>query len=173
MAITINVTGNATGGGGSQQSNQSYSQSLTPSGGVSLPSSDVIIQDIRREIASRGVMLIPGTSNFSTMMNSIRMQQRNALMDRIDVGVDNQRRDIELQRSAAVAEVSRRVEAEKHEALLRERDPLRQASIMESYDNTLKRELRGVDREFNAQISELSSRSQSEKNEVEQRLTML
>ena len=63
MAITINVTGNATGGGGSQQSNQSYSQSLTPSGGVSLPSSDVIIQDIRREIASRGVMLIPGTSN--------------------------------------------------------------------------------------------------------------
>lgn len=171
MAITINVTGNTTGSGGSQQSNQSYSQSLTPSGGGSLPSSDVIIQDIRREIASRGVLLIPGTSNFSTMMNSIRMQQRNALMDRIDVGVDNQRRDIELQRSAAVAEVSRRVEAEKHEALLREHDPLRQASIVESYDRTLKRELRGVDREFNAQISELSSRSQSEKDEAEQRLT--
>lgn len=189
MAITINVNG--TGVGGSQQSqqgattsqsaSQQYGQyqppsstSSTPTGGAgssALPSSDAILQDIRREIASRGVMLVPGTSNFSQMMNSIRMQQRNVLAGNIDTGIESQRRDIEAQRRAAITEVSGRVEAAKHEALLKEHDPIRQAQIIDKYDSALFRELRGVDRDFDGRLGELSERAKSEKADVEERLT--
>lgn len=188
MAITINVNGTSVGGqqnvqqpqqgmSQSQSTSQQFgqyqpsSQSIMQSSGNPLLTSDAIIQDIRREMATRGVMLVPGTSNFSNMMNSIRMQQRNALFDRIDTGVDAQKRDLDAQRKAALSEVSNRVEAAKHEALLRERDPIRRATITENYDRLLYKELGGVNRLFDDKYSALSASAQSEKNDVEQRLT--
>lgn len=198
MAITINVTGNAAGGGGSQQQNnqqqttqsqqlssggalsdsyykrpdyQQYSNQAPQSSGSSIPTNDLIIQDIRREMASRGVVLVPGTSNFSTMMNAIRMQQRNAIIDRIDASSNIRMGEVDLRKDALMQEVSGRVEAARQEALSKTNDPLRQADINRYYNSQMKKELGAVDKFFAGQYKEIEQQAQSEKNEVEQRLT--
>ena len=71
----------------------------------SMPPSDRMVEDIRREIAQRGVLLVPGTSNFSTMMNTLQQNQRNAINANVLSKYDQNIESVEDAREKAHADV--------------------------------------------------------------------
>ena len=57
----------------------------TPMGGMpAMPTYDRMAQDIRREILSRGCLMVPGSSNFNQLMNVIQGQYRQQAFGKID-----------------------------------------------------------------------------------------
>lgn len=63
----------------------STTTSGTPTGGTpAMPTYDRMAQDIRREIMSRGCLMVPGSSNFNQLMSTIQGQQRQQAYNRID-----------------------------------------------------------------------------------------
>lgn len=81
------VGGSGSSAGGSTQPTptSSTNTSGTPAGGTpAMPTYDRMAQDIRREILSRGVALVPGSSNFNQLMSAIQGQQRQQAYNKID-----------------------------------------------------------------------------------------
>lgn len=77
--------GSNVGGAQSVMPTSSTTTSGTPAGGTpAMPTYDRMAQDIRREILSRGVALVPGSSNFNQLMSAIQGQQRQQAYNRID-----------------------------------------------------------------------------------------
>lgn len=75
----------AANGGVTSSPTSSNTTSGTPIGGTpAMPTYDRMAQDIRREILSRGVALVPGSSNFNQLMSAIQGQQRQQAYNRID-----------------------------------------------------------------------------------------
>lgn len=70
---------------------QDYAPNGTQSGIPAMPGSDRIAEDIRREIQQRGIVMVPGTQNFTTMMNQMRQQQQQNLSNAIDTGYGNRK----------------------------------------------------------------------------------
>ena len=132
MAITINVTGTQSGGGGgaglTPPPGNNGGVNPTPPNGKpytyerpnfddyspsvvnrTLPTSDMLVQDIRREMTTRGVFLVPGTNNFSTLMNQLRNQERSSVMGAIEGNYNNTLSDISTRKTALLAEIQARI----------------------------------------------------------------
>lgn len=212
MAITINVNGIQSGGGGNQQpptppqqpstpptpptppggggsggGNQpqqpykyqrpdfsQYSSSAGTGGGVvnrPLPTSDMLVQDIRREMSARGVFLVPGTNNFSTMMNTLRQSQRSSVMGAIDNDYNARMFSIDARKDALMYEVSDRIEKARQSELSSTNDQIRISDINKRYDNLLNREASKVDKFFASQYDSATQDRDNQQIEAENRLT--
>ena len=89
--VTVNIRGNASqlrdeldnvsrnpGSGGSTTPPASVG-----GGGSSVPSNDRMIEDVRREMQTRGVLLVPGSSSMTQIINQYGQATRGAVNDRI------------------------------------------------------------------------------------------
>lgn len=176
--VTIDVRGNAGGGGGT-------ATPPTPStpggasggnGGGMVPSNDRMIEDVRREMRSRGILVIPGPSQMSQIINQYRQTQSDAISDRISEQYAGKRQELlqrrDLEYEEADAEIERR-RKERYEALSpsQRQDPLATGQI----DYKLQAEREGlyqqIERRYKAKEGKLGEEEASERTKAETDLT--
>lgn len=197
MAITINVNGVNSGGGnnnpsppspkpqppngGNQQPPQPiqyqrpdftpYAQSQAQGVNTPMPTSDRLINDVRAEISRRGVIMVPGTQNFSTMLNTMHQNQRVSLMGQIDNQYERKMSDIDTRKDALMYEIKGRLDLARDSELATTNDPIRIAEINKRYDRLIDREAGRVDRYFAGQYDAVEQEHTNQTAEAEQRLT--
>lgn len=134
------------------------------------PTSDRMVEDIRKEMTSRGVFLVPGTSNFSTMMNTLRQQQRTSVLGQIDNEYNDRVSDIDLRKDALMYEINSRLQASKDNELNGETDPIRIKQINNRYDRFEEQEQRRADKFFAGEYSAAEQEHDQRTIEAEERL---
>ena len=185
MAITVEVRGNSGSGGsqvpppnpqGASRGNQydkinldQYQPSLN--GGSVMPSSNRIAEDIRREIQMRGIVMVPGTQNFSTMMNQMRQQQAQNLSASIDAGHKQGYASIDSLRNKAYNEVSDRIANATQNALQGITNPVNIKNIQEKYRRIESREYERIDKFFEPFYAQNNAERDNAKKTSEDELT--
>lgn len=163
-------------GGGNQQVPPTGSQSQppqpTPGGGTpAMPAYDRMAQDIRREILNRGVMMVPGSSNFNQFMNTIQQQQRTSGYQAID--------DRYTQQVTATQEYYKKEQDKQLEALEEERREKLKGASMQSgidrinarYDNKRQQVLDNIQIQQAQAFTQLQTQRDSEKEQLDKDLT--
>ena len=165
-------------GGGNQQLPPTGSQSQppqpSPGGGTpAMPSYDRMSQDIRREILNRGVMMVPGSSNFNQFMNTIQQQQRTSGYQAID--------DRYTQRVTATQAYYQQEREKQLDALEEERREKLKGAITQSgedrinarYDNKRQQLLDNIQIQQAQAFIQLQSERDSEKEQLDKDLTQV
>lgn len=163
-------------GGGNQQVPPTGSQSQppqpSPGGGTpAMPAYDRMAQDIRREILNRGVMMVPGSSNFNQFMNTIQQQQRTSGYQAID--------DRYTQQVTATQEYYKKEQDKQLEALEEERREKLKGASMQSgidrinarYDNKRQQVLDNIQIQQAQAFTQLQTQRDSEKEQLDKDLT--
>lgn len=135
-----------------------------------LPTSDRMVEDIRREIAQRGVLLVPGTSNFSTMMNTLKQNQRTSIVNSIELQRNERLRDIDERGDELFEEIASRIEASRKSELLGA-DPSDIPTINAYWDNKLKEEQNKAGKLFDKEEQSVRAEADEKIAEGEERLT--
>ena len=136
-----------------------------------LPTSDRMVNDVRAEITRRGVILVPGTQNFATMLNTMRQQQHSNLMGQIDSVHDARIQDIDKRDAALYTEIKARLDASRQSELAGVVDPLQIRNINERYDRLEDREFKRAGQFFEGEYAQVEADRSAQKAEAEQRLT--
>lgn len=137
----------------------------------SMPPSDRMVEDIRREIAQRGVLLVPGTSNFSTMMNTLQQNQRNAINANILSKYDQNIESVEDAREKAHADVVDSIHNALQGALFGITDAKQIQKIKDKYAKIEEGEHDRVDAAFDPIVQRLQNDRAQAENESEDNLT--
>ena len=87
--VTVEVIGNSSGGSAAPQPQPSVGSSSSSSSMI--PDNSRMIEDIRREMRSRGVLMVPGTNNMSQLINQYGQNLRSDVNDRITDQFDSRR----------------------------------------------------------------------------------
>lgn len=198
--VTINITANASGavnnlnnaaggsgtslpapsGGSSSQSNPSATPQNPPTppvnpGGNSpaIPAYDRMTQDIRREMLSRGALMVPGSSNFNQLMTAVQQQQRTAAYKVIDDKYETQRNNILSVADTAEEKARQAIEEKRLKALQGVTDPSILQKKNENFDKLLESTIKRVRSPFDAQIETLGQERDNDKAKVEQDLARI
>lgn len=194
--VVVNIRGNTSGlqndlnqiggqtppsiptGGSGQQVPPTGSQQIpspqTPGGGTpAMPSYDRMAQDIRREILNRGVMMVPGSSNFNQFMNTIQQQQRTSGYQAID--------DRYTQRVTATQAYYQQEQEKQLDALEEERREKLKGATTQSgedrinarYDNKRQQLLDNIQIQQAQAFTQLQSERDSEKEQLDKDLTQV
>lgn len=150
---------------------QQYAYNQAGATNTPLPSSDSMIQDIRREMTSRGIVLVPGTNNFSTMMNTLKQQQRSNVMGQIESDYQNRLTSIDLNKDAFMAEITSRLEDSRSKELAGVKSKQGRDRINKVYDELLEHEYKWGDKLFAGQYSAAAAERGRSVSDAEQRLT--
>lgn len=137
----------------------------------SMPPSDRMVEDIRREIAQRGVLLVPGTSNFSTMMNTLQQNQRNAINANILSKYDQNIESVEDAREKAHADVVDSIQNALQGALFGITDAKQIQKIKDKYAKIEEGEHDRVDAAFDPIVQRLQNDRAQAESESEDNLT--
>lgn len=136
-----------------------------------LPTSERMVNDVRAEISRRGIILVPGTQNFSTMLNTLQQQQRGNIMGQIDSVHDARIQDIDKRDAALYTEIKARLDASRQSELDGVTDPLQASIINKRYDELEDREFKNAGKFFAGEYAQVESDRSAQKAEAEQRLT--
>ena len=125
--VTVNIRGDA-----SQlrdeldnvSRNPSSGGSTTPpasggGGGSAVPSNDRMIEDVRREMQQRGVLLVPGSSSMTQIINQYGQATRGAVNDRISERYDARRDDMRKRMSSDYDAIEADIDKRRQEGLQR------------------------------------------------------
>ena len=110
--VTVEVIGNSSGGSAPPQPQPSIGSSSSM-----IPDNSRMIEDIRREMRSRGVLMVPGTNNMSQLINQYGQNLRSDVNDRITDQFDSRRQDIRNKYEAKYQEIEDNLEKQKQQRL--------------------------------------------------------
>ena len=113
--VTVEVIGNSSGGSAAPQPQPSVGSSSSSSSMI--PDNSRMIEDIRREMRSRGVLMVPGTNNMSQLINQYGQNLRSDVNDRITDQFDSRRQDIQNKYRAKYQEIEDNLEKQKQQRL--------------------------------------------------------
>ena len=113
--VTVEVIGNSSGGSAAPQPQPSIGSSSSSSSMI--PDNSRMIEDIRREMRSRGVLMVPGTNNMSQLINQYGQNLRSNVNDRITDQFDSRRQDIRNKYGAKYQEIEDNLEKQKQQRL--------------------------------------------------------
>lgn len=197
--VTINITANAsgavndlnntTGGGTSSPSTPpggSTGQNppiqpqnppvppISPGGNSpAIPAYDRMAQDIRREMLSRGALMVPGSSNFNQLMAAVQQQQRTAAYQQIDdrytQGVTQTQQELENKRKTELD----RLEQERQDKLSKAVTPNAAQRINDQYDRRIERLNDSIEIEKATAFTQLGQERDNDKAKVEQDLARI
>lgn len=136
-----------------------------------MPGSDRMVEDIRREISQRGVLLVPGTANFSTMMNTLQQNQRNVINSNILSKYDQNIESVEDAREKAHADVVDNIASALQGELFGITDPFKIKSIKDKYSKLEEKEHDRVDAAFDPIIQRIQNDRAQAESESEDNLT--
>ena len=111
--VTVEVIGNSSGGSAAPQPSIGSSSSSSSM----IPDNSRMIEDIRREMHSRGVLMVPGTNNMSQLINQYGQNLRSDVNDRITDQFDSRRQDIQNKYRAKYQEIEDNLEKQKQQRL--------------------------------------------------------
>lgn len=148
-----------------------YRQSNVQGVNNPLPMSDRLVNDVRAEISRRGIILVPGTQNFSTMLNTMHQNQRSSVMGQIDNQYERKMVDIDTRKDALMYEIKSRLDLAKDDELSGTNDPFKIQQINTRYDRLFDREAGKVDRLFAGEYDAVEQEHNAQKADAEQRLT--
>lgn len=111
--VTVEVIGNSSGGSAAPQPSIGSSSSSSSM----IPDNSRMIEDIRREMRSRGVLMVPGTNNMSQLINQYGQNLRSDVNDRITDQFDSRRQDIQNKYKAKYQEIEDNLEKQKQQRL--------------------------------------------------------
>ena len=136
-----------------------------------MPGSDRMVEDIRREISQRGVLLVPGTANFSTMMNTLQQNQRNVINSNILSKYDQNIESVEDAREKAHADVVNNIASALQGELFGVTDPFKIKGIKDKYSKLEEKEHDRVDAAFDPIIQRIQNDRAQAESESEDNLT--
>lgn len=136
-----------------------------------MPGSDRMVEDIRREISQRGVLLVPGTANFSTMMNTLQQNQRNAINSNILGKYDQNIESVKDAREKAHADVVDNIASALQGELFGVIDPFKIKNIKDKYRKLEEHEHDRVDAAFDPIIQRIQNDRAQAESESEDNLT--
>lgn len=184
----VNALNNAAGGGGSTPplgGSNGPNNSPTPPNNPSatpvnsnnntpaIPTYDRMAQDIRREMLSRGAIMVPGSSNFNQLMSAIQQQQRTAAHQAIDdkytQGVTQTQQEFENKRKTELD----RLEQERQDKLAKAVTPNAAQRIDEQYDKRIERLHDSIEIDKANAFTQLGQERENDKAKVEQDLARI
>lgn len=144
----------------------------TPMGGTpAMPTYDRMAQDIRREIMSRGCLMVPGSSNFNQLMNQVTNQYKDKATNGIDAKYDDLRQSITQNRQTEVDALISSIDAKREKAL--EKNPDNADTINANFDKVLNSKLSQIDKKYLLQYTDLEDNAQKERSEVDKELAKI
>lgn len=144
------------------------SQAAPPS--APLPPSNSLVEDIRREITLRGAMLVPGTQNFQTLMNTIRQQKSTQLGDSVSNFWNGQRADIDQERDKEIKAKTDEINKQRQAQLLAAPDALHN-QINANFDRQVRNARNAIEQQFAPAYQAVDQREKADKQHAEERLT--
>lgn len=165
--------GNSSSGGGTQPTpTSSTNTSGTPAGGTpAMPTYDRMAQDIRREIMSRGCLMVPGSSNFNQLMNQVTNQYKDKANSSIDAKYDDLRQSISQNRQSEVDALIASIDAKREKAI--EKRPEAADEINANFDKVLESKLSKIDKKYLLQYTDLEDNAQNERAAVDKELAKI
>lgn len=179
--VTVNIRGNA-----SQLRNELDDVSRNPSGGgsgasggsrggSSLPTNDRMIDDIRREMQQRGVVLVPGSSSMTQIINQYGQSQKGVVNDAISERYDSRRADLQQRMSREYEAIDKQMEERRKSGLAslgaNANDPFYRSILDQQIDQQKEAEYRRVGSKFDAEENDLIEQEKTERSKAEAELT--
>ena len=150
----------------------STTTSGTPAGGTpAMPTYDRMAQDIRREIMSRGCLMVPGSSNFNQLMNQVTSQYKDKANSNIDAKYDDLRQSISQNRQSEVDALIASIDAKREKAI--EKRPEAADEINANFDKVLEGRLSKIDKKYLLQYTDLEDNAQNERAAVDKELAKI
>ena len=110
MSVTVEVRGVPTGGGGAPAGGDSSSGGASGRGSAFLPADERMIADIRREMQSRGVLLVPGSQGLQQIIGQYRQQLSNEASAQVEERFQPRREAFAQKRREELARIDRQLE---------------------------------------------------------------
>lgn len=167
--VTVEVIGNAQGGGGA------YGGGGTQGGGGAYaPDQSRMIEDVRREMQSRGVVMVPGSQTVQQLITqygqNVQQQQDKEITTRY-----NERRDVTHDVYAKRhAEISDQIETERQNRIGQlghlANDPLWRTQVEREFSERGGRMHDKVDKEYSADLQQIDEEEKAERAETNKEL---
>ncbi len=181
--VTVNIRGDA-----SQLRNELDNVSRNPSsggsttpptsgggGGSAVPSNDRMIEDVRREMQTRGVLLVPGSSSMTQIINQYGRATRGAVNDRISERYDARRDDMRNRMTADYDSVDKEIERKRQEGISRlgnrANDPLYRTALDDQLEQERERQYRRVGSQYDQEEEQINQEEANERTQAETELT--
>lgn len=164
-------------GGSTGQNNPPTQPQNSPvnTGGNSpaIPAYDRMAQDIRREMLSRGALMVPGSSNFNQLMAAVQQQQRTAAYQQIDdrytQGVTQTQQELENKRKTELD----RLEQERQDKLSKAVTPNAAQRINNQYDRRIERLHDSIEIEKATAFTQIGQERDNDKVKIDQDLARI
>lgn len=179
--IRVEVTGRAANGGNNNTPSSSQTTNSTMGSGVSqntatstsstnnfIPSYERMSQDIRREIMSRGVVMVPGSANYNQIIQQISQQQRQLASEAITNKYDYRRSEVLQKHKEDEDNINKKWDDKINDLV--SRNPANETRIREIYDSRRQRELDNLSISTAMAIQNISNEESQETNKVEKDL---
>jgi hypothetical protein len=168
--VTVEVIGNAQGGGGAYGGGGAQG-----GGGAYAPDQSRMIEDVRREMQSRGVVMVPGSQTVQQLITqygqNVQQQQDKEITTRY-----NKRRDVTHDVYAKRhAEISDQIETERQNRIGQlghlANDPLWRTQVEREVSERGGRMHDKVDKEYSADLQQIDEEEKAERAETNKELT--
>lgn len=181
--VTVNIRGDA-----SQlrdeldnvSRNPSSSGSTTPpasgvGGGSAVPSNDRMIEDVRREMQQRGVLLVPGSSSMTQIINQYGQATRGAVNDRISERYDARRDDMRKRMSSDYDAIEADIDKRRQEGLQRlgpnANDTFYTSILDQQLEQERQRQYRIIGSQYDQEEEQINQEEANERTQAETELT--
>ena len=143
--------------------------------GSSVPSNDRMIEDVRREMQQRGVLLVPGSSSMTQIINQYGQAQRESVNDRIEEKYNARRDDMRSRMSADYDAIEADIEKRRQEGLQRlgpnANDPFYTAMLDQQLEQERERQYRMVGSRYDTEEENINREEDAEKQQAQNELT--
>ena len=160
-------------GSTAQQPNNGVSAAPNTSTGnmPAMPTFDRIAQDIRREMQTRGCLLVPGSSNFNQLMSQVQSQYKNKADDAVDAKYNNLRQEITQRRQSEVDALIESFNNKRERAL--EKHPENADTINANFDRLIQEKLGKIDKKYLLEYTDLEDNAPQERANVDKELAKI
>ena len=175
--VTVNINGDASGLKRELDSVRDTGTSGShPSGSSgSVPSNSRMVEDVRREMQQRGVLLVPGSSSMSQLINQYGQAQKDEANSRVQEKYSGRREALERRASEGYSLVEKEAEAKRAELEKfygsRASDPINQAQIERSVEAVKEFGYKRVGLEIDKEEENINKEQSEETAAVEKELT--
>lgn len=139
-----------------------------------VPYNDRMIEDIRREMQQRGVLLVPGSSSMSQIIKQYGQSTRGEINDRISQKYDARREDMRRRMSADYDAIDADVEKKRQERMLNmgnPNDPLAIAALDQQMERYRDSQYRRIGTRYDEEEEQINQEEKNERAQAESELT--